>query len=61
MKMKNKKKQVNDGDLCAIGLTDPLERKLMATSMKSGQDQINFLREARIKKQETQNEDGSEE
>jgi len=43
-----------------MGLTDPLERKLMATSMKSGQDQINLLREARIKNQESQNEDESE-
>lgn len=55
--MKNNKKEVNDGDLCAMGLTDPIERKLMATSMKAGQDQINILRESGTKKQESQMQD----
>ena len=44
-----KKKQVDNNDLCAMGLTDPVERKIMATSMKAGQDQINFLREQEAK------------
>ena len=55
-----KKKQVKDGDLCAIGLTDPIERKIMATSMKAGQDQINILREAGTKNQESQNQEEGE-
>ncbi len=41
------KKAVKDGDLCASGLTDPTERKIMATAMKQGEEQINIVRDSR--------------
>ena len=47
------KKNVKDDLLCASGLTDPTERKVMATAMKQGEDQIKILRES---KEETQTE-----
>jgi len=46
------KKTVKNSDLCASGLTEPLERKIMATAMKQGEEQINIVRQA--KKQESQ-------
>ena len=47
------KKKVEDSSLCASGLTDTTERKVMATAMKQGEDQIKILRES---KQEIQEE-----
>jgi len=57
--MKKKNHEVNNTDLCAMGLTDPVERKIMATSMKTGQDQINIFRESK-KRIQKPNEDESE-
>ena len=48
------KKNVKDDSLCASGLTDPTERKVMATAMKQGEDQIKILRES---KEETQTQE----
>ena len=48
------KKKVDDSSLCASGLTDATERKVMATAMKQGEDQIKILRTAKL---ETQDED----
>jgi len=45
------KKTVKNDDLCASGLTDVIERKIMATAMKQGEEQINIVRQA--KKQES--------
>ena len=50
-------KKTKDSDLCASGLTDTTERKIMATAMKQGEDQIKIIRES---KQETQEEDTEE-
>jgi len=47
-----RKKNVKDSDLCASGLTDPLERKVMATAMKQGEDQINIIKQARSQESE---------
>ena len=55
-KLTNKKTE--DSVLCASGLTDKTERKVMATAMKQGEDQIKILRES---KQETQTEDSESE
>jgi len=52
------KKKVQDDALCASGLTDTTERKVMATAMKQGEDQIKILRES---KEETLEEMDSEE
>jgi len=54
-----KKKDVQDGDLCAMGLNDPLERKVMARAMKAGEDQINLLRESQSKNEEPDSEESS--
>ena len=51
--MAKKNQNVDDSSLCASGLTDATERKVMATAMKQGEDQIKILRES---KQETQEE-----
>ena len=53
------KKTVKDNDLCASGLTDPTERKIMATAMKQGEEQINIVRDSRT--QESEEEQESEE
>jgi len=50
-------KKTKNSDLCASGLTDTTERKIMATAMKQGEDQIKIIRES---KQETQEEDTEE-
>lgn len=57
------KKTVKDSDLCASGITDPLERKVMATAMKQGEDQIGFIRKAKAQEseQEPQTEESNEE
>ena len=47
-----RKKNTKDSDLCASGLTDPLERKVMATAMKQGEDQINIIKQARSQESE---------
>ena len=52
------KKTVKDSDLCASGLTEPLERKIMATAMKQGEDQIDNIRQA--KKQESEESEDDE-
>lgn len=44
---RRKKSNVDDSSLCAQDLTDSTERKIMATAMKQGEDQINIVREAR--------------
>jgi len=49
--MARKKSEVEDGSLCAIGIEDPTERKIMARAMKAGEDQINIVRESRIETQ----------
>lgn len=48
----NKQKEVDDSSLCASGLTDTTERKVMATAMKQGEDQIKILRESKEEIQE---------
>lgn len=48
----SRKKTVKDTDLCASGLTDPLERKVMATAMKQGEDQINIIKQVRSQESE---------
>ncbi len=50
-------KKTKDSDLCASGLTEPLERKIMATAMKQGEDQINIVREAQAKEKPTEDSD----
>jgi len=45
--MTKKKSDVDDSDLCARGIEDQLERKIMATAMKQGEDQINIIRESK--------------
>ena len=45
--MTRKKSNVDDADLCARGIEDPVERKIMATAMKQGEDQINIVRESK--------------
>jgi len=52
--MSRKNSEVRDGDLCASGLTDATERKVMATAMKQGEDQIRIIRES---KEETQTQE----
>lgn len=47
-----KKNTVKNSDLCATGLSDPVERKIMATAMKQGEEQVNILRESKNKNQE---------
>jgi len=47
-----RKKEVKDSDLCAGGLTDPLERKVMATAMKQGEDQIDLIRQSKSQESE---------
>lgn len=51
-------KKTKDSDLCAGGLSDPLERKVMATAMKQGEDQIDLIRQS--KKQEPQESETDE-
>ncbi len=53
--MARKKSNVEDGSLCASGLTDKTERKIMARAIKLGEDQINIVRES--KNQEPQPEE----
>ena len=57
------KKTVKNDDLCASGLTDPTERKIMSTAMKQGEEQINIVRDSRTQKsdEETQQDQESEE
>jgi len=43
-------KKTKDSDLCASGITDPLERKVMATAMKQGEDQIDLIRQSKEQK-----------
>lgn len=57
--MARKKSNVKDGSLCASGLTDKTERKIMARAMQAGEDQINIVRES--KNQESNSEESSEE
>ena len=45
-------KKTKDSDLCASGITDPLERKVMATAMKQGEDQIDLIRKAKTQESE---------
>ena len=45
-------KKTKDSDLCASGITDPLERKVMATAMKQGEDQIDLIRKAKAQESE---------
>jgi len=47
-----RKKAVKDSDLCAQGLTDSTERKIMATAMKQGEDQIDIIRQAKSNEQQ---------
>lgn len=54
--MSRKKSNVDDADLCASGIEDPLERKIMATAMKQGEDQINIIRDSKAET-ETNEED----
>ena len=49
---RKKSDKVEDSSLCAMGIEDPTERKIMATAMKQGEDQINIVRES--KKTQTQ-------
>jgi len=51
------KKAVKDDDLCASGLTDHTERKIMATAMKQGEDQIDILRESKNEESQQDQED----
>ncbi len=46
------KKTVKKDDLCASGLTDPTERKIMAIAMKQGEEQINIVRDSRTQESE---------
>lgn len=46
------KKTVKKEDLCASGLTDPTERKIMATAMKQGEEQITIIRDSRQESEE---------
>ena len=46
------KKTVKDSDLCASGIIDPLERKVMATAMKQGEDQIDLIRKDKVQESE---------
>jgi len=50
--MTKKKSDVEDSSLCAMGLTDPTERKVMATAMKQGEEQINIIRNSQIENEE---------
>ena len=52
-------KKTKDSDLCASGITDPLERKVMAKAMKLGEDQIDLIRQS--KEQESEQEPQTEE
>jgi len=56
--MTKKKSDVDDSDLCARGIEDPVERKIMATAMKQGEDQINIVRESRIEIQTDEENSG---
>ena len=51
-------KKTKDSDLCASGLSDPLERKVMAKAMKLGEDQIDLIRQS--KDEETQESEDDE-
>lgn len=55
-------KKTKDSDLCASGIIDPLERKIMATAMKQGEDQIGLIRKAKAQEseQESQTEESEE-
>jgi len=50
-------KKTKNSDLCASGLTDTTERKIMATAMKQGEDQIKIVRESRQEIQEEEDLD----
>ena len=52
---------MKDTDLCASGLTDPLERKVMATAMKQGEDQIDIIRQAKSDEQQESQEGDQDE
>jgi len=54
------KKAVKDEDLCASGLTDVTERKIMATAMKQGEEQINIVRESRTQESEEESQQDQE-
>lgn len=49
---RKKTDEVEDSSLCAMGIEDPTERKIMARAMKAGEDQINIVRESRNETQE---------
>ena len=52
---RRKKPDAEDSSLCAQDLTDPTERKIMATAMKQGEEQITIVREAKaLESQEDQ-------
>ena len=55
------KKTVKNDDLCASGLTDPTERKIMATAMKQGEEQINIVRDSRTQESEEEPQEEPEE
>jgi len=55
------KKSVKNSDLCASGLTDSTERKIMATAMKQGEDQINIVRESKTQESEEESQQDQEE
>ena len=40
-----------------MGLTDPLERKIMATGMKASQDQIDLIRKSKAKNEEPESQE----
>jgi len=50
------KKKVDDSSLCASGLTDTTERKVMATAMKQGEEQIKILRTLKLETQDQEAE-----
>lgn len=56
-----RKKAVKDSDLCAQGLTDNTERKIMATAMKQGEDQIDIIRQAKSDEQQESQEGDQDE
>ena len=55
------KKSVKNSDLCASGLTDSTERKIMATAMKQGEEQINIVRKVRTKESKEESQEDQEE
>ena len=58
--VKRKKSNTNDSSLCAQDLTDPTERKIMATAMKQGEDQINIVRESKTQESEKESQQDQE-